>query len=655
MEAWFTKLLEISVIASWLILIILIIRVCFKKASKSFYCFLWGLVGLRLVFPFSIESIFSLIPRKEVIQPAIQSNLTTLNQTIAQNNLNEITTTQSSYSWTSLFTIIWIIGMILLFIYSLISYYRLYKKVNIRLPLNKNVYYCDSIDSPFILGIIYPKIYLPSTLDESQIKYVLQHEYAHLKRKDHLWKPIGYLLLTIYWFNPMIWIAYISLCKDIESACDEYVIQKMNNFDKKMYSETLFSCSVDRKLIMTCPLAFGEVGVKERIKAIVNYKKPSFWVLCISLVACIVLCVGFLTEPKSSVSDFIFTTGILNKEIKLNKEQKEHVLELLSNYTFDYNENNKIIYGGSFYRIHYVKDNKEYNWKITDKQTYLDINDGSKTISFTSGNTQLLNEFRKYDSFAQESIDIDPLKIHISSDTYDNSIYNEIVYNMSLSEANQEFFSVQSYIVLAYEQLGNDTNENERTKFYLLALNQGFDLSNDKPKEIEYSFSPAIFTVTNTGTAYLHEFTKIINEEIMNEFPSEIVDDAINYEIYLEQLRNEGKQKVEIHLLQEQLANKTSAVFDELYKLIKSYDNGYTDEDYMNAEGEECLHDRGIFKNDEYKEIYVRIESDPHRLNTYIVTMNNYNNGESEKIYIDEIKYVEIQDKLKEKGFEANC
>lgn len=193
---------------------------------------------------------------------------------------------------------IWLVGMFIMFAYSMITYLSLYYKVSISLCMEGNIYLCDEIDTPFILGIIKPSIYVPSGMETEQIKYVIEHERAHLQRKDHCWKPLGFTLLAVHWFNPVMWVAYILLCRDIELACDEKVIKNMNNLDKKGYSETLLACSVPRRMILACPLAFGEVGVKERVRTVKNYKKPTFWIIVVSVVVCIALVVGFLTNPK---------------------------------------------------------------------------------------------------------------------------------------------------------------------------------------------------------------------------------------------------------------------------------------------------------------------------------------------------------------------
>lgn len=313
METVFLKIVNMSAAASWMILAVIIIRFIMKKAKipKGISCILWALVAIRLICPFSLESMFSLIPSAEIItqetllsqEPAIHTGVTIINQTvnpILQESMapDPATSANPLQIWTFIAACAWVIGMALLLGYACISYIRLHKRVKTSVKLQENVWISDVIETPFILGIIRPKIFLPSRMEEKWMESVLHHERIHLKRRDHWWKPLGYLLLTVYWFNPLIWIAYCLLCRDIEMACDESVVRDMDSQEKKEYSEALLNCSISRKMIAACPLAFGEVGVKERIKSVLHYKRPTFWILIISILICVVLGVCFLTNPK---------------------------------------------------------------------------------------------------------------------------------------------------------------------------------------------------------------------------------------------------------------------------------------------------------------------------------------------------------------------
>ncbi len=310
MENLFLKLLNMSITAGWLIIAVLILRFILRKAPKSISCFLWSLVGFRLVCPVSFESILSLIPSTETVpddilyskMPTINSGVSFLNSAVnpvISESLSPDVTESVNPMQIIVFSasVIWIIGIVIMLLYTLISYLRLYRQTKESIILKSNIYFCDRIEAPFILGIIRPKIFLPSDMNENDIEYVVSHEKAHLKRCDHLWKPLGFFLLTLYWFNPIIWVAYIILCRDIELACDERVIKDTGEDYKKSYSTALINCSIPKKAIRACPLAFGEVGIKNRIKNVLSYRKPTFWIVLTGVILSIMLFVCFVTNP----------------------------------------------------------------------------------------------------------------------------------------------------------------------------------------------------------------------------------------------------------------------------------------------------------------------------------------------------------------------
>lgn len=311
MEAVFLKLLNMSINASWFVLAVVILRFLLKKAPKKLRVILWSLVGIRLVCPFSFESVLSFLPSSETIPenitmtptPEIHSGIPALN-TMINPILTESFAPNPGDSANPLQIItfiaaaVWIIGMLVMLIYTLVSYILIRKKTNEAIKLNDNIFVGDRIATPFILGVIKPKIYLPSQMNEADKDFVIAHEKAHIKRKDYLWKPLGFLLLTVYWFNPVLWLAYVLLCRDIELACDEKVIAESGAEIKKSYAEALINCSVPRKLITACPVAFGETGVKGRIKSVLSYKKPAFWVIVLAVLAGVAVAVGFMTDPK---------------------------------------------------------------------------------------------------------------------------------------------------------------------------------------------------------------------------------------------------------------------------------------------------------------------------------------------------------------------
>lgn len=311
----FLEVLNLSITASWLILVILLFRLVFRKTPKWVNCLLWGFVAIRLICPFSVESSLSVVPSTELVKTTtvasgdVQNYIPTIDShlPIVENTINPSLRESFAYNdyesaapiqvVTHVAGIIWLCGMVLLLLYALISRIRIHLMVREAVCYKDNIYECDGVNSPFILGIIKPKIYLPSGVDAKERDYIIAHESAHLKRRDHWWKPFGYLLLAVYWFQPLCWLAYILLCRDIEIACDEKVIKDLNFDEKKEYSKVLLACGQQRKMIMACPLAFGEVGVKERIKTVLNYKKPAFWIVLVAIAACLVIAVCFLTNP----------------------------------------------------------------------------------------------------------------------------------------------------------------------------------------------------------------------------------------------------------------------------------------------------------------------------------------------------------------------
>ena len=310
MSELFLKIVNMSISASWVVVAVLALRFCLKKAPKWVNVLLWGIVAARMVFPFSIESVLSLIPSAETISPtvmmeqtpSVQTGVPALNHVINPVISSSFTPAPGASAnplqiWIPVLTGIWLFGIAALFLYSAVSYWRLHRKVCEAVILRGNIYQSEKVCSPFVLGIIKPKIYLPYHMDSREMDHVIAHEQTHIRRKDHWWKPLGFLLLTIHWFNPLMWLSYVLLCRDIELACDEKVIGKMGNAQRADYTQALVACSVDRRLIAACPLAFGEIGVKERVKSVMNYKKPAFWIVLASVIVCAVIAVCFLTNP----------------------------------------------------------------------------------------------------------------------------------------------------------------------------------------------------------------------------------------------------------------------------------------------------------------------------------------------------------------------
>lgn len=312
MESLFLKLVNLSITATWLVLAVLLIRIVFRKAPRWIFCLLWGLVALRLLCPVSIESAFSLIPSAEPLPqdilyttaPQIQSGVRVIDD-LVNPMLSESMSPAPGASvnptqvLSFLFSWIWVLGATAMLLYELISYFLLRRRVAAATLLKENISQCDRIPSPFVLGIFRPVIYLPYSVPETDLAYVIAHEQAHIRRRDHWWKPLGFALLSVYWFNPLLWLAYVLLCRDIEGACDEKVIRGMEKEDRRAYSTALLRCSVRSRAVAACPLAFGETGVKSRIRNVMNYKKPAFWILAAVIILSIIAAVCFLTNPRS--------------------------------------------------------------------------------------------------------------------------------------------------------------------------------------------------------------------------------------------------------------------------------------------------------------------------------------------------------------------
>ncbi len=312
MTEHFLNLFNISVTASYLVLAVIFLRLIFPKMPKFIRPVLWGIVGIRLLFPFSIESIFSLIPSKEIVppemvyhnKPQIHTGITMVDN-VMNPVFSESFAPQAGASVNPLQIVVgiasnlWILGMVLMCIYTIATYFVLRRRVFDATKLEDNIYQSEKVNSPFVLGIIRPRIYIPYNLSETELNCVIAHEKAHIKRGDHLIKPLAFLILTVYWFKPLLWIGYILLCKDIELACDEKVISKMDKNARREYSETLINLSIPHGMILASPVAFGETNVKERIKNVMKYKNPTFWILLLSGLTVIIVAVCFLTNPKT--------------------------------------------------------------------------------------------------------------------------------------------------------------------------------------------------------------------------------------------------------------------------------------------------------------------------------------------------------------------
>lgn len=336
MDKLFIQVLNLSIAGSWMILAVLLLRLILKRAPKAIVCALWLLVGLRLLLPVSIESALSLIPSRQTVNAAIvepgtlppvrmSSGIQTssgesggydrparvdvidsglpaldralnpvINESLAPemgDSVDPLQVLTAASGW------VWLLGCFGLLAYGAFSFLRLKLRLRESVLAGPGVREGSMVDSPFVLGIFRPVIYLPLGLSERDREMVLSHERAHLKRRDNWVKPLAYILLAVHWFNPLVWVAYVLLCRDIESACDERVLRDMGREERRAYSAALLNCSVRPRMISACPLAFGELSVKGRIKSVLNYRKPGFWISLAALAACLVVALCFLTDP----------------------------------------------------------------------------------------------------------------------------------------------------------------------------------------------------------------------------------------------------------------------------------------------------------------------------------------------------------------------
>lgn len=305
MREVFAAILDNAMVAGIMILVIVLIRVFMRKMPKFICPLLWGLVGIKLLLPFDIRSAFGLLPGDKIVEYSGQEQAPVIVKTglrmvdegtnhFIANNINSPSATRVQGNFYDVCVYLWLAGIFVLFLYMLISCIVMRKVTSCSVVVEENVRICDEINRPFLLGIIRPQIYLPSGIEKDKYEYIVAHEKMHIKRGDHIWKILGFFLLSIYWFHPLCWLAYYLFCKDVEFACDEKVISGRDSLWRANYCQTLLECSTDRRKVMFVPLGFGEVGVKERVKKVMGYKKTkiSIAILLILICSITVICFG---------------------------------------------------------------------------------------------------------------------------------------------------------------------------------------------------------------------------------------------------------------------------------------------------------------------------------------------------------------------------
>lgn len=293
MTALLEKILSLSITSSFLMVAVIVLRLLLNKSPKGMRYFLWAMVGLRLIFPFEIESPFSVLPSKTELE-----NVPVPTTNVAENTVS--VAVSEGINILEVLTYIWITGAVIMLLYMLISFIRVHLMVRESVLYKDGIYLCDHVRSPFVLGIVNPKIYLNSLMSKRDMKLIVAHERTHIKHGDNIWKPLGFILLSIYWFNPLCWVSYFLFVKDIELFCDESVVKNLSEQDKKNYSYALLSCSTSKNMITACPLAFAENSVKTRVRNILSYKKPAVYIIAISVTLCVVTMLMFMTSPVSA-------------------------------------------------------------------------------------------------------------------------------------------------------------------------------------------------------------------------------------------------------------------------------------------------------------------------------------------------------------------
>lgn len=312
----FLRIVELSWQAGVLALAVMLARLALRRAPKWAVCLLWVLVAVRLVLPFSLQSPVSLQAAQSPVTAALyelpqtQETAQKTDEVLSGGSAEPVTPLPPMESMTaqpvptpkpamtvSLLAAIWLAGVVMMLTYMLVSYLGIYRRVRTAVRLEDNVYRCGSWGTPFVLGLLRPRIYVPEGMDDAALPQVLAHERCHIRRGDHLVKPLAFLLLALHWFNPVLWAAYVLLGRDMENACDERVLRGVDGAGRAAYSRALVACAVRQRPAAVCPLAFGEVAVQERVKNAMNGKKPAVWAAVLLVIAAAVIAVCFLTSP----------------------------------------------------------------------------------------------------------------------------------------------------------------------------------------------------------------------------------------------------------------------------------------------------------------------------------------------------------------------
>lgn len=570
----FLKLFNMCITASWLIIVVILLRQVYKKAPKWLSCLLWAVVAVRLSCPFSFESPLSLVPDIGIINPvSVPEVQNTINNNLPIDNSKPNKSVKGSFvpvsgnnqlqDWTFIAGIIWLAGLMVISGYAIVRFIKLYHKIQEAVPLQDNIWICDGINSSFIMGIVKPKIYISSSTSEEQIKYVLAHEQAHLKRKDHWWKVLGYLLFTIYWFNPLIWLAYILFCNDIELACDEKVIKDMDIDGKKSYSKALLACSVQKRKIIVYPLAFGETGVKERVRKVLKYKKPALWVTMAAAVLCVAVAICFLTNPE-------------DRKNNLKKDG-------------DIKQENIIQYHGHLYNkedlsVKTAEWLEWYNGLSEEEQLAVDYVPLDLYEKENYGNNSQTVDALDINSGEDKTKDIDTRKKEGYED--ENSAIAAAILDKNKSKYTGRYdFACCDFNVFKMSSKTDDGDTSQIATYYGLALYEEYKISGNWIEEISGSHIPVVivFKVDKDGY-HLKKYWeprdgKYYASDIKKRFPADIAGDVINTQKYItQQIQSCYKQAIEYSRI------NTDKVAGRLLDTIcSSPENSSNPQDYIDA------------------------------------------------------------------------
>ena len=534
----FLALVNISITAGWIVLAVVLLRLLFRKAPKWLNCVLWGIVALRLVFPFSVESVFSLIPSAQTVDPTmpylneftINSGIEPLDNAVNTQYADFVPMAEKTVDVTIILACVWLVGVAAMLIYAFASWAKLRHSLRTATKKEGNIYHSEFVKSPFVLGFIRPKIYIPYNTNEDDLPLVIAHEQAHIRRFDHLIKPFGYLLLSVHWFNPLLWVAYILLCRDIESACDEKVVKNLTSEQRKNYSNALLNASISRKSVAACPLAFGETGVKERIKGVMSYKKPAFWVVVAAVIVCVVTAVCFLTNPKGVQSKEFYDNG---QRIRITAEVNGSVTE--EKFIIMKDGQNAVLSNGTEFTVGAVNlQTGETTLKL--KGTPLKNELGKSPASVTFYDTDTLGYFTQD---GKTKITISCVRVKVLEECIKQEI---ISYNTGKYLSGEFACEANENLLTEISKKDKGGNIKEVT-VYLMSMYQEYSLENGYVVEKGSNITPIVlsFSVGADGEYSLAEYWEpgMGREYAVNlkaKFPKGIDYDTQNYVESLEKI-----------------------------------------------------------------------------------------------------------------------